>query len=72
MEYYTGNRKFSKKLYRTVLLLAAGLWLSLGQKGWAIPMPSALPGNGQVVTGTVSSYAITGTNTATLTVNNSK
>ncbi|KIE57720.1 hypothetical protein A946_11675, partial [Methylacidiphilum kamchatkense Kam1] len=53
------NRKFLKKLYKVVLILAAGLWLSLGQKGWAIipTIPStALPGNGNVVAGSVTSY----------------
>ncbi|KIE57712.1 hypothetical protein A946_11745, partial [Methylacidiphilum kamchatkense Kam1] len=53
------NRKFLRKLYKAILILAAGLWLSLGQKGWAIipTIPStALPGNGNVVAGSVTSY----------------
>ncbi|KIE57724.1 hypothetical protein A946_11640, partial [Methylacidiphilum kamchatkense Kam1] len=53
------NRKFLRKLYKAILILAAGLWLSLGQKGWAIipTIPStALPGNGSVVAGSVTSY----------------
>ncbi|WP_208526694.1 hypothetical protein, partial [Methylacidiphilum sp. Yel] len=48
------NRKFLRKLYKALLILAAGLWLSLGQKGWAIPFSNQLPGNGQWVSGTPS------------------
>ncbi|CAI9084679.1 hypothetical protein KZZ20_04445 [Methylacidiphilum fumariolicum] len=62
------NKIFLRKLYKAILLLAAGLWLSLGQKGWAgIPLPGTLPGNGQVVTGTAS-YSLIGTNEASLSV----
>ncbi len=50
------NRKFLRKLYKALLILAAGLWLSLGQKGWAIPFSNQLPGNGQWVSGAAPTY----------------
>jgi len=63
------NRKFLRKLYKALLILAAGLWLSLGQKGWAIPGFGQLPGHGVVANGVSGvSYLPTGPNQATLTV----
>ncbi|QSR89628.1 hypothetical protein IT6_05020 [Methylacidiphilum caldifontis] len=51
------KRKFLKKLYKALLILAAGLWIGLGAKSWAVPGAGQLPGNGTTVSGTVSSYS---------------
>ncbi|ACD84128.1 beta strand repeat-containing protein [Candidatus Methylacidiphilum infernorum] len=48
------KRKFLRKLYKAILLLAAGLWIGLGAKGWAFPGAGQLPGNGTIATGSAT------------------
>ncbi|ACD84126.1 hypothetical protein [Candidatus Methylacidiphilum infernorum] len=50
------KRKILRKLYKAILLLAAGLWIGLGTKTWALPGVGQLPGHGIVASGTVNSY----------------
>ncbi|QSR89627.1 hypothetical protein IT6_05015 [Methylacidiphilum caldifontis] len=66
------KRKFLKKLYKALLILAAGLWIGVGAKSWAVPGAGQLPGNGTIVAGTAHYTTMTPppgySNAATLSV----